>query len=128
MDVLWSDLSMVFHWLYSLSLIVLIHLLCLTYGILRIFQLACYTRITIEWLPFINPYTFPFWIAFSMTDPYISAFTSSFPTLNITTGIFEISILAALELINLLLAGCHSLLWLCISVLENEWFMDGFLS
>jgi uncharacterized protein YggT (Ycf19 family) len=66
----------------------------------KIFKVMCYSRMTFDWFPMLNPYIWPFSIFHTFTDPYFRFWTRVLPNLNFDKTSFDISTIIALEAIN----------------------------
>lgn len=124
--ILYSTFVFFLVWILYLIIAVAIHIICFAYGFLRLFQLSCYTRITLEWLPFINPYNWPFWIFYTLTEYYLILFNRIFPNIKLKAGVFEISTLLGLEAVNFSLYTCTLLLEKAGELLQEEFFLRRF--
>ena len=67
---------------------------------LKLFKVLCYSYLTFDWLPMINPYIWPFAFFRLSTRWYFDLFEKFFPTLIVNQNQFEISTIVALELLN----------------------------
>jgi len=80
--------------------IFLVNLSAYLYVILRFYKVICYSKITFEWLPMINPYVWPFSMFQVLTDPYFSFWSRVLPMLKFEKSSLEISGIIALEALN----------------------------
>ena len=80
--------------------IFLVNLSAYLYVILRFYKVICYSKITFEWLPMINPYVWPFSMFQVLTDPYFSFWARVLPMLKFEKSSLEISGIIALEALN----------------------------
>jgi len=80
--------------------IFLVNLSAYLYVILRFYKVICYSKITFEWLPMINPYLWPFSMFQVLTDPYFSFWSRVLPMLKFEKSSLEISGIIALEALN----------------------------
>ena len=76
------------------------------YIFLKFYKVLCYSKMTFEWLPMINPYIWPFSIFQILTTPYFLFWSRIFPSIRFETSSIEISGIIALESLNSLLYFC----------------------
>jgi len=77
------------------------------YMILRIYKVLCYSKLTLEWLPMINPYYWPFSVFLITTNKYFAFWSKIFPVLRFKDSSIDISSVVGLETLN-------SLIYLCV--------------
>jgi hypothetical protein len=87
------------------------------YIILRIYKVLCYSKLTLEWLPMINPYYWPFSVFLITTNKYFALWSKIFPVLRFKDSSIDISSVVGLETLN-------SLIYLCV---KFGGFLDTFL-
>lgn len=58
-------------------------------------------RITLEWLPLIKRYQWPFNFLDMLTEPYFQLWRQLFPSVRIQQNYMDVSILIGLEVLNL---------------------------
>ena len=80
--------------------IFLLNLISYSYVFLKFFKVLCYSKLTFEWFPMINPYVWPFSIFQTLTGPYFSFWARIFPTIKLEKSSLEISNIIALESLN----------------------------
>lgn len=85
----------------------LVNLISYLYLFIKFYKVLCYSKMTFEWLPILNPYVWPFSFFQSMTKPYFSFWSRVFPTIEMPNSSIEISGILALEALN-------SVLYLCV--------------
>ena len=68
--------------------------------LLKLFKVLCYSYLTFDWLPMINPYIWPFSFFRIATRWYFKFFERFFPSIVLNENQFEISTIVALELLN----------------------------
>mgnify|MGYP000388371113 CR=1 FL=1 len=73
---------------------------------LRFFKLLCYSKMTFDWLPMINPYIWPFNIFRILTKPYFTWWARNLPSIKSTSSSIEVSAIIALEVLNSLIYFC----------------------
>jgi len=87
------------------------------YIALRVYKVLCYSKLTLEWLPMINPYYWPFSVFLITTNRYFAFWTKVFPVLRFKDSSIDISSVVGLETLN-------SLIYFCVKI---GGFLDGFL-
>lgn len=70
------------------------------YVFLKFFKVLCYSKLTFEWFPMINPYVWPFSIFNTLTGPYFAFWSRVLPTIKLEKSSVEISNIIALEALN----------------------------
>ena len=91
--------------IHSLS-VFLLNAVSYFYIFLKFFKVLCYSKMTFEWLPMINPYVWPFSIFQILTTPYFLFWSKIFPSIRFETSSIEISGIIALESLNSLIYFC----------------------
>ena len=104
--------------LHYISLI-LVNLIAYLYVLLKFFKVLCYSKMTFDWLPMINPYIWPFSLFDLVTGWYFEFWEKIFPTLKFESATFDISAIMALEAINSIMYFCVKLANFLIVVLEE---------
>jgi hypothetical protein len=84
----------------------LLNLVSYLYIFVKFYKVLCYSKMTFEWLPLINPYIWPFSIFQVLTSPYFSFWSKIFPSIRFETSSLEISGVVALESLNSLIYFC----------------------
>jgi hypothetical protein len=64
---------------------------------IKFFKVLCYSKMTFDWLPMINPYIWPFSIFTILTGPYFNFWARVLPSVKTDTSSMEISGIVALE-------------------------------
>ena len=77
-----------------------LHILSLSYILLKIYKLLCYSKLTLEWLPLLNPYVWPYSVFHLITAPYFRFWSRILPPVKFNKTSFEISAIVALETLN----------------------------
>lgn len=80
--------------------ILLLNMTSYFYVFLKFYRVLCYSRMTFDWLPMINPYIWPFSIFHLLTGPYFSFWSKILPSIKIERSSIEISAIVALEVLN----------------------------
>lgn len=78
----------------------LLNIVAYFYVFLKFFKVLCYSKLTFEWFPLINPYLWPFSIFQTLTDPYFDLWARILPNLKFQKSSLEISSVIALESLN----------------------------
>jgi|APCry1669192319_1035405.scaffolds.fasta_scaffold00023_40 hypothetical protein len=92
-------------YLFIFNFILICYLNVLLYAILglKVFRVLCYSKLTFDWFPLINPYIWPQSILTSLTQPYFRFWSRLLPAINFEKSSVRISSLVALEILNSLL-------------------------
>jgi hypothetical protein len=80
--------------------ILLLNFSAYAFILLKLFKVLCYSSLTFDWLPMINPYIWPFSFFRIATGWYFELFQKHFPTIVINKRGFNISTIVGLELLN----------------------------
>jgi len=89
------------------------------YIFIKFYKVLCYSKMTFEWLPMINPYVWPFSFFQVLTGPYFSFWAKVFPSLRLENSSLEVSGIVALEALNSLLYFCVRATHGLIAILEE---------
>jgi hypothetical protein len=92
---------------------VFLHLFFFLSIALKIYRAICYTKLTIDWIPFINPYKWPASFLSTWTQPFFFEMTKYMPRISKKRRTFDLSIIIGLELLTLSLG----LIVFCINYL-----------
>jgi hypothetical protein len=96
LDSLTQGLIFVIHHLS----IFLLNVISYAYIMAKFFKVLCYSRMTFEWLPMINPYIWPFSFFHIITGPYFSFWSRVLPNIKLDKSSVEVSGIIALEALN----------------------------
>ena len=80
--------------------IFLLNFISFLYFCLKFYTVLCYTKITFEWLPMINPYAWPFSIFQVITRPYYAFWSKIMPPIKFEKSSFEVSAMVGLIALN----------------------------
>ena len=80
--------------------LILVNLIAYLYVVIKFFKVMCYSKMTFEWLPMINPYLWPFSVFQVLTGPYFRLWSKLLPTVKFEKSSLEVSGIIALEAIN----------------------------
>jgi uncharacterized protein YggT (Ycf19 family) len=86
--------------------IFLLNMTSYLYIFLKFYKVLCYSKMTFEWLPMINPYIWPFSMFQVLTEPYFSFWSKILPNVKMDKSSVEISGIVALEVLNSLIYFC----------------------
>lgn len=86
--------------------IIFINFISYVYVIVKFFKILCYSKLTFEWLPLLNPYEWPFCIFYEVTQPYFKFWAKLIPPIKFEDSSFEISAIISLEVLNAFLYFC----------------------
>ena len=107
--------------------IFLLNFISYIYIILKFYKVLCYSKMTFEWLPMINPYIWPFSVFQIITGPYFDMWAKILPSIKLDKSSVEISGIIALEALNSLIYFCVKIVNLLIIILDEheKSFFDG---
>jgi uncharacterized protein YggT (Ycf19 family) len=71
--------------------------------LLRFYCLLCFTKVTVDSLPMLNPYIWPFSVFRVLTQPYFAFWSKVLPSIKVANAGFDISIIMAIEILNLII-------------------------
>ena len=99
--------------------IFLVNAISYLYILVKFYKVLCYSKMTFEWLPMINPYVWPFSVFHVVTSPYFAFWARILPSIKLDKSSVEISGIIALEALNSLIYFCVRLTSLLIDVLDQ---------
>ena len=82
---------------------VLLNIIGYLYILTKVYKVLCYSKLTFEWLPLINPYIWPFSFFHAVTNPYFRMWSQILPPIKLEKTSIEISAIIALEALNSLI-------------------------
>lgn len=97
----------------------LLNLTSYLYLFLKFFKVLCYSKMTFEWLPMINPHIWPFSVFNILTSGYFSFWAFVLPSIKLNKSSVEISGIVALEVLNSLIYFCVRFTNLLIDIIEK---------
>jgi uncharacterized protein YggT (Ycf19 family) len=106
------------HFIHYFS-IFLLNIVSYLYICAKLYKVLCYSKITFEWLPMINPYIWPFSLFNVLTDPYFRFWAKILPNIKLDSSSVQISGIIALEALNSLIYFCVRVAQSLIVILEN---------
>ena len=112
-----ADVSSFF--VHELS-VLLINVTSYLYILLKFYKVLCYSRMTFDWMPMINPYVWPFSFFQLMTGPYFAFWSKVLPNLKLEKSSIEISGIVGLEALNALIYFCVRFTNMLIVILEES--------
>jgi uncharacterized protein YggT (Ycf19 family) len=80
--------------------VIMLNVVSYLYIFSKIFKVMCYSKLTFEWLPLINPYVWPFSLFNAITNPYFRMWSQILPPIKFEKTSVEISAIIALEALN----------------------------
>ena len=80
--------------------ILLITFISYSYIIGKFYKVLCFSKMTFEWLPMINPYVWPFSFFKIVTNPYFKFWSKILPSLKFEKSVLDISGIIAIEALN----------------------------
>ena len=95
--------------------IFLINVIAYAYVFAKLFKTLCFSKMTFDWLPMINPYVWPFSFFRIVTQPYFSLWSTLLPSIKFEKSSMDVSNIIALEALNTLV--------FLLTVLTNEILM-----
>lgn len=107
--------------LYSLHYfaIFLLNITSYVYIVLKFFKVMCYSKLTFEWLPMVNPYVWPFSMFQVLTTSYFRMWSRILPPIKFEKSSVEISAIIALEALNSIIYFCVRFSNILVSILEQ---------
>jgi uncharacterized protein YggT (Ycf19 family) len=99
--------------------VIFINLISFLYLFLKFYRLACYAKLTFEWLPMVNPYNYPLAYLYILTNPYFLLWKRILPNLRFEKSSLEISAIVGLECMNAVLYLCVRVVNVIITYLET---------
>ena len=110
-------LSLLGHYLY----IFLLNFISYIWILLKFYKVLCYSKMTFEWLPMINPYVWPFSVFHILTGPYFKFWSTRLPNVKFDKSSIEISAIIGLEALNSLVYFAVKVAHILLVLLdENE--------
>lgn len=91
--------------IHSVS-VFLLNIVSYLYIFVKFYKVLCYSKMTFEWLPMLNPYTWPFSFFQALTMPYFLFWSRIFPSIRFENSSLEISGVVALESLNSIIYFC----------------------
>jgi hypothetical protein len=99
--------------------IFLLNIAAYSYIFVKFFKVLCYSKMTFEWLPMINPYVWPFSVFQVVTGPYFAFWSKVLPSIKLDKSSLDISGVIALEVLNSLIYFFVLLTNMLVVVLEG---------
>lgn len=110
--------EMTIYFTHHLS-IFLVNFISYLYILVKFYKVLCYSKMTFEWLPMINPYVWPFSVFHIVTGPYFAFWARILPSIKLDKSSVEISGIIALESLNSLIYFCVRLTSMLIDFLDE---------
>ena len=73
------------------------------YLLLKVYRILCFSKLTFDQFPLINPYKWPFSFIRIVTRPYFRFWAKLLPNLKFGSGSYDISAIIGLEMLSKLL-------------------------
>jgi hypothetical protein len=89
------------------------------YIVAKFYKVLCYSKLTFEWLPMVNPYVWPFSVFQILTEPYFAFWARVLPSIRLENSSTEISSIIALEALNSIIYFCVRMTYSLLFVLEQ---------
>jgi len=99
--------------------VLLLNFAAYAYILLKFFKVLCYSHMTFEWLPMINPYIWPYSFFRVMTRWYFKFWERFLPSIPLNDNNFEISTIVGLEALNSIVFFSVRLSHFLIGILEE---------
>lgn len=99
--------------------IFLLNFISYLYILLKFYKVLCYSKMTFEWLPMINPYVWPFSVFHVLTGPYFAFWSKILPSVKLDKSSVEISGIIALEALNSIIYFCVRFVNILLAFLEQ---------
>lgn len=99
--------------------IFLVNLVSYAYVLVKFYKVLCYSKMTFEWLPMINPYVWPFSLFQVLTGPYFKFWSKILPNVKFEKSSVEVSGIIALEALNSFIYFCTKCISALIPLLEE---------
>ena len=98
----------------------LLNLISYAYIVVKLYKVLCYSKMTFEWLPMINPYIWPFSLFHVLTEPYFALWARILPSIKFDKSSVEISGIIALESLNSLIYVFIRLTTVLLDYLDSQ--------
>ncbi len=79
----------------------LLTIVAYSYTIVKSYKLLCYSKLTFDWFPMINPYIWPFSFFRLLTEPYFRLWRHILPSVKLEGSSVDVSNFVAVESLNL---------------------------
>jgi hypothetical protein len=101
------------------SYVFLLNIVSYFYIFLKFFKVLCYSKMTFEWLPMINPYVWPFSIFNLLTGSYFRFWARLLPSVKMERTSVEISGIVGIEALNSIVYFCVKMTNALLVVLDQ---------
>jgi uncharacterized protein YggT (Ycf19 family) len=88
---------------YAYSLVLLSDLIACLYTLLKIYRILCFSKITFDQLPLLNPYKWPISFFRVVTRPYFKFWQKLLPSLRLGKVSYDVSTILGLEALSSLI-------------------------
>lgn len=93
--------------------IFLLNIISYLYVFVKFYKILCYSKLTFDWLPMVNPYRWPFYMFNILTQDYFQFWRRVLPTIKFEKSSMEISAIIGLEALNAVIYFCVR----CVNIL-----------
>jgi hypothetical protein len=97
-------------------LLPILDILDILYIFIKVFRAFCFTKLTLDQLPTLNPYIWPISFFRIFTNSYFKFWSNILPNIKVGSSSFDISTLVAMEFLNRML---NIFLWIKVIFIEN---------
>jgi hypothetical protein len=87
--------------------------------ILKIYRVLCFSKITFDQLPLLNPYKWPLSMVRVSTAPYFRFWGKLMPNLKFGKGSYDVSAILGLEMLSCIISVCTQCRGLCLSEAQS---------
>ena len=98
MQIIYQNQALLHFIVYFLTLFS--DLLAYVYVLLKIYRILCFTKITFDQLPLVNPYKWPMSFFRVVTQPYFRFWTKLLPTVKVGKIVLDVSTIFGLEVLG----------------------------
>lgn len=107
LDKIYHNYSMignfgVFKQLIQFLLALSLNIAIFLFVVLKIFRTLCYTKLTMEWFPMLNPFLWPYSFLQVLTSWYFEFWSVILPTIRLQKTSINVSVMISLEALNAL--------------------------
>jgi hypothetical protein len=93
-----------FNTLYAYLFILLADLVGYLFLLLKIYRILCFSKITFDQLPILNPYKWPLSLIRITTKPYFNLWAKILPNLKIGKVSYDVSAILGLEMLSCIIS------------------------
>lgn len=104
----------------SIFSVLALKFISIIYMLLKFYKILCYSKMTLDWFPIINPYEWPFSLLQTISNPYFKFWASVLPSLKFKKSSIQIAGIVGLEALNALIYICVRLANILVTLLEQN--------